>query len=544
MDEKQLQDLKNEFIHLIEAGKDLEAIKNELKVVDPRTINGWALEYHNSKTPSSPILIVDGKIKLTPLETIKYQLGLIANATHPFLTELKIPALTHYETLNKFVQKITIKQSNEYGSFSHKYAIEFKVQQTDLETKTKINKAIEFYNEYVVKTRLRDESLMQKPSKNLTQFTNSQPLDYCIKQIAIKNYQGIQELHLKDLPIDAQWIFITGENGYGKTTLLQAIVIALYGFKDGNLILMDNEQCEIGIEFLDNGKNEINNLNKVFKRFTNFAAYGPVRLNRTSPNENTIHEKSTPTYNLFHSDGLLLNIDYELKKWYWKKDKRYDQVRTLFMELIPMLQDIYFEDKEGQEEILYVEADEAGTPYPPLPFRKLASGYRSIISMVGDMLVRLSRQQPEVENIRELGGIIIIDEIDIHFHPKWQRNLPSILSNAFPKVQFIVSTHSLVPLLGAPKNALFFKLNRTKETGITAQRIDIDIANLLPNSLLSSPLFDMENITSINNTSIADLRYEDNYQTILENDERKQLLKEFQENNPDFPDDLFNTDNN
>jgi len=98
----------------------------------------------------------------------------------------------------------------------------------------------------------------------------------------------------------------------------------------------------------------------------------------------------------------------------------------------------------------------------------------------------------------------LIDELDLHLHPKWQRKLPKLLSNVFPNIQFIASTHSVIPFLGAPENSVFLKVNRSQAQGITIERIDIDISNLLPNSLLTSPLFDLEgkDIKSENNQSL------------------------------------------
>ncbi len=64
-------------------------------------------------------------------------------------------------------------------------------------------------------------------------------------------------------------------------------------------------------------------------------------------------------------------------------------------------------------------------------------GFRSIIAMVGDMMIRLFKSQPTITNPSELAGIVIIDELDLHWHPKMQREIPQLLSKIFPKVQFI-----------------------------------------------------------------------------------------------------------
>ena len=161
--------------------------------------------------------------------------------------------------------------------------------------------------------------------------------------------------------------------------------------------------------------------------------------------------------------------------------------------------------------------------------------------MIGDMLIRFYAGQPEVLEPQDFNGIVLIDELDLHLHPKWQRQLPKLLSTVFPKVQFIASTHSVIPFLGAPENSVFLKVSRSQVQGITINRINIDISNLLPNTLLTSPLFDLEgkDIKQDNNRRLTDVRTEETYDEIKLNDEIRASLKAFEASRDDFPDDLF-----
>ncbi len=365
-------------------------------------------------------------------------------------------------------------------------------------------------------------------------------LPYAIKQLRVQNYCGIIDASISGIPIDTQWIFLTGENGFGKTSVLQAIAIGLYGNRDGDTILT-GEESKIGVELYVNGENQINIQGAPqLKPFTYFAAYGSSRLeiqNRQSANE--ISEKSTKTYGLFNTSGILLNIEYELLIWYLAKDPQFDIVKKILLELLPNIGDIQIINRD----IVYFEKEGSGNVgiYEPLPYQKLASGYKSIIAMVGDMLIRFLKEQPLVSNPKELCGIVLIDELDLHLHPKWQRELPELFSRVFPKIQFIVSTHSVIPFLGAPKNSVFLKVTRNKKEGIQIQRINIDIKNLLPNSILTSPIFDLEgeDITQRNNKHLVDIRTEDNYKKLLRNNEIKKNLDAFEKSAVDFPDDLF-----
>ncbi|TGO02156.1 hypothetical protein PN36_29565 [Candidatus Thiomargarita nelsonii] len=82
--------------------------------------------------------------------------------------------------------------------------------------------------------------VIEKPSKDVF-FDNTASLACAIKQIHIKNYQGIIDTHITAIPIDSQWLFLTGENSFGKTSVLQAIAIGLLGKQDKNRILTEED---------------------------------------------------------------------------------------------------------------------------------------------------------------------------------------------------------------------------------------------------------------------------------------------------------------
>jgi hypothetical protein len=204
--------------------------------------------------------------------------------------------------------------------------------------------------------------------------------------------------------------------------------------------------------------------------------------------ENTKEEESQKSgvlYSLFHTDGILLNIEKYLKEWFLAKDARFGKVIEAFKIIIPYLHDIQvIRDEQTREyEVHYFEKiiDETGEATgdtQKVSFNELAAGLKSVLAMVGDMFIRLYRTQPTVENPSELVGIAIIDELELHLHPKWQMKLPLLLSTVFPKVQFIASTHSAIPLLGAPSNAIFIKVTRDKEKGIQAEKVTDDYKNM------------------------------------------------------------------
>lgn len=79
-----------------------------------------------------------------------------------------------------------------------------------------------------------------------------------------------------------------------------------------------------------------------------------------------------------------------------------------------------------------------------LSFNLLSDGYRSVIGLVADLAHRMAMLNPTLgERVCELTpGVVLIDELDLHLHPKWQRKIVGDLKRVFPRVQFIATTHS------------------------------------------------------------------------------------------------------
>lgn len=79
-----------------------------------------------------------------------------------------------------------------------------------------------------------------------------------------------------------------------------------------------------------------------------------------------------------------------------------------------------------------------------VPFKYLSDGYKNIISLVGDLAYKISQLNPHLGDkaLEKTPGIVLIDELDVHLHPKWQRRVVADLRRTFPEIQFIAATHS------------------------------------------------------------------------------------------------------
>lgn len=78
----------------------------------------------------------------------------------------------------------------------------------------------------------------------------------------------------------------------------------------------------------------------------------------------------------------------------------------------------------------------------PLSVLQLSQGEKSLLALVADMARRMTLLNPKRENPLEGNGIVLIDEIDLHLHPSWQQLIIPRLTNVFPNIQFILTTHS------------------------------------------------------------------------------------------------------
>ncbi len=117
------------------------------------------------------------------------------------------------------------------------------------------------------------------------------------------------------------------------------------------------------------------------------------------------------------------------------KDRQLTAVRTAIKRFMPHMDNLRVRRKPR----LYMAIDKDGHT---LNVAQLSQGEKSLISLVGDIARRLAMLNPSLENPLDGDGIVMIDEVDLHLHPSWQRSLCKRLTETFPKCQFILTTHS------------------------------------------------------------------------------------------------------
>lgn len=124
-----------------------------------------------------------------------------------------------------------------------------------------------------------------------------------------------------------------------------------------------------------------------------------------------------------------------------------------------------FSNLKVRRKPLHMSIDKQGER---LNVAQLSQGEKSLMALVGDIARRLAMMNPALENPLQGQGIVLIDEIDMHLHPRWQRNIVHRLTTTFPQCQFILTTHSPL-VISDSKDILVYTLQEGELKEITTQ---------------------------------------------------------------------------
>jgi predicted ATP-binding protein involved in virulence len=291
----------------------------------------------------------------------------------------------------------------------------------------------------------------------------------------------------------AQWTIILGNNGVGKTTILHSLVAitpaedqfsqakkfvepkgtqGLIFDETGNFRRLGNLNLELLISaafvigskltennngeyiedfsFIDYGSSQRWSLEK-YERLGNIQCFGYGASRRMG--ETSLSEKGEdhPFASLFSEDVALINGE----EWLLQADyaahtakdavirrrarKRRDDIKEVLIKLLPEVTDIRFGQLTKEQLKPRVEVE---TPYGWVSIKDLSLGYKTLIAWMVDFASRMFDLYPESADPLAEPAVVLVDEIDLHLHPKWQRELIKFLSELFPNTQFIATTHS------------------------------------------------------------------------------------------------------
>ncbi|RZJ87493.1 MAG: ATP-binding protein [Chryseobacterium sp.] len=171
-------------------------------------------------------------------------------------------------------------------------------------------------------------------------------------------------------------------------------------------------------------------------------AYGSTRLFPTKKIKPELTKGRVRARNLFTPDTALF-ADNWLLSMRERNKKKFDYAARALKSLLS-------KEIEDPELKLIVKANEVWVQYSdpkrlPDKLRSLSDGYKSIIALACDMMQALMEGNSTMEVVE---GIVLLDEIGTHLHPRWKMRVVNSFRAAFPKLQFIVTTHDPLCLKG------------------------------------------------------------------------------------------------
>ena len=323
-----------------------------------------------------------------------------------------------------------------------------------------------------------------------------------INRLKLRNFRGFSEL---DQGLNRRFTLIVGNNGVGKSSLLDALSVAFGSFLLGIPVVTarhihQNEVREFEQDF--DGTPEFNKAFPVVVEAEGRITHpltGEVRdvrwtrslgkaTGRTTTKDartlssiageayQAVNDRTNPTLPLlsYYGTGRLWVEPRKVEKRRWRPS-RFDayrnrhQPRVSSADLLEWLRRERLKELEAKRSSPLLAAwnkaveacfeENVEVTYSPsrerleirficrkqtVAYENLSHGQRNILSMVGDIAFKAIFLNPHLktEAVREVQGIVLIDEIDLHLHPRWQRIIVPALLQAFPYLQFVATTHS------------------------------------------------------------------------------------------------------
>ena len=293
-----------------------------------------------------------------------------------------------------------------------------------------------------------------------------------LERIHIENVRAIAGLELDLDSHNRRWTLLLGENGTGKSTILRCIALLLCG-RDalpellgrdpsswirsgqtsarihGTIATEQGAKREVHLE-LRRGETISGTLDRNAKplapledalahtaRSYFLTGYGASRrLGRAGirgDEQRSIRAGMVRT--LFDADATLRPLaSWAMDLHYVRGESFLQLIRSALAELLP---DVTFRDIDKTRKTLIFDTVDG-----PVSLDDLSDGYQNVAAWIGDLLYRTTAAFDDYSNPLATRGLLLIDEVDLHLHVKWQRRLRRFLGDKLPNFQIVATTHS------------------------------------------------------------------------------------------------------
>lgn len=348
-----------------------------------------------------------------------------------------------------------------------------------------------------------------------------------IIQTTINNFRGKENLNIQ---LGSRLTLLVGENGSGKTTILDAIGIGLGAilshlpkvtgitFKDSDLMQVNEKKAPYtrvklkatnGIEWdrtlrRDQSKQTLSNIPPA-QGLSSLKNY--IDKNIIDPFNEDL-DFTLPVYSYYGVSRALIDVPLR-RRGFPKNHRRFEALENALNSTSRFKSAfVWFYNKENEEqrkqkelksfeyklpeleavrkaiETVFPDISEPHIKLNPLRFAvkikgesldimQLSDGYKTLLSLIIDLASRMALANPQLQNPLDAYATILIDEVDLHLHPEWQRGVISDLLTVFPNTQFILTTHSPYIVESINNNLMRYHIRSTKLT-------DKKIENIYP----------------------------------------------------------------
>lgn len=346
-----------------------------------------------------------------------------------------------------------------------------------------------------------------------------------LRKLTLHNFKCFSKLELdfEQTPTrNRQWTLLLGENGTGKSNLLKAIALVTCGSNAlgeivGSLdswIALDKLSCTIQaclttkkgeerelalkIKRGDTLSRLVNNNQKALQLIDDaidnaernyfVVGYGASRRLASSTGLSAGYAESgrygnraDNIRNLFDTGATL----HPLAAWIMDLDYRDGKsglamIREALNSFLPGIS--FHSIDKRQKQVLFETSDGL------VPLEQLSDGYQNMAAWIGDLLYRVTETFHDRRQPLSARGLLLLDEIDLHLHPKWQRLLYDFISAKLPHFQVVATTHSALTAQQADEGELF-ALRRNARQRVELVPFIGSPQQLLVNQLLMSPVF-------------------------------------------------------